>query len=212
MPNSVFPKLLVRPSTQYWVLQKNADLKKIEALVLHQVVSLELLSSLDGLIWLQSGTKVGALFQQHQTTVSRNQKKCANAFGISLYKHKKKWAINGDQTLLLLERKVHQIARLQGKSRLRIDVIGWLDSSIFNPPPSGWIIGSASNLSNPHSLQCLQQRIVDVCLCPLTDLPVETELLKSIELNSKGEIGVVILQEHANQERILDLINMLEQA
>ena len=53
---------------------------------------------------------------------------------------------------------------------------------------------------------------MDVCLCPLTDLPVETELLKRIELNSKGEIGVVVLQEHANQERILDLINMLEQA
>ena len=38
------------------------------------MVSLELLSSLDGLLWLQSGAKVGALFQQHQTTVSRNQK------------------------------------------------------------------------------------------------------------------------------------------
>ena len=71
---------------------------------------------------------------------------------------------------------------------------------------------SAKNLSDPHSLECLQQRIVDVCLCPLTDLPIETELLKRIELNSKREIGVVVLQEHANQERILDLINMLEQA
>ena len=53
---------------------------------------------------------------------------------------------------------------------------------------------------------------MDVCLCPLTDLPVETELLKRIELNSKGEFGIIVLQEHANQERILDLINMLEQA
>ena len=143
--------------------------------------------------------------------MSRNQKKCTNAFGISLYKHKKKWVINGDQTLLQLERKVHQIARLQGKSRLRIDVIGWLDSSIFNPPPSDWIIGSASNLSNPHSLQCLQQKIVDVCLCPLTNLLVEAELLKRIELHSKREIGVVVLQKHANQERILNLINTLKQ-
>ena len=61
-------------------------------------------------------------------------------------------------------------------------------------------------------LECLQKRIVDLCLCPLTDLPVETEILKKIELNSKREIGVVLLQEHANQERILALINMLEQA
>ena len=48
--------------------------------------------------------------------------------------------------------------------------------------------------------------------CSPINLPVETKLQKRIELNSKVEIGVVVLQEHANQERILDLINTLEQA
>ena len=176
------------------------------------MVSADLLSSLDGLIWLQSGSKVGALFQQHQTTVSRNQKKCAQVFGITLSKNKNKWDAHGDLILLQLERQVHQVARLQGKSRLRIEVNGRLDSSLFDPPPTGWLIGSANNLNDPHSLECLQQRIVDVCLYPLTDLPVENELLKRIELNSKRKIGVVLLQEHANQECILALINMLEQA
>ena len=176
------------------------------------MVSLDLLSSLDGLLWLQSGSKVGALFQQHQTTVSRNQKKCAQLLGITLGKYKNKWETHGDLTLLQLERKVHQLARLQGKSSLRLDANRWLDSYLFDPPPPGWLIGSANNLSDPHSLECLQQRIVDLCLFPLTDLPVETELLKRIELNSKREIGVVLLQEHANQERILALINTLEQA
>ena len=38
------------------------------------MVSLDLLSSFDGMIWLQSGKKVGELFEQHQTTISRNQK------------------------------------------------------------------------------------------------------------------------------------------
>lgn len=74
------------------------------------MVSLELLSGLDGLLWLQSGAKAGALFQQHQTTVSRNQKKCVQVFGISLFKHKKKWSKHGDEILLELERKVHQAA------------------------------------------------------------------------------------------------------
>ena len=41
------------------------------------MVSLDLLSALDGLIWLQSGERVANLFMQHQTTESRNQKKCA---------------------------------------------------------------------------------------------------------------------------------------
>ena len=176
------------------------------------MVSLDLLSSFDGMIWLQSGKKVGALFDQHQTTISRNQKKCAQVFGIKLQKISSCWQPQEDSLLLQLERKVHQLARLQGKSNLRLDANRWLDSSLFDPPPPGWLISSANNLSNPHSLECLQQRIVDLCLFPLTDLPVETELLKRIELNSKREIGVVLLQEHANQERILALINTLEQA
>lgn len=175
------------------------------------MVSLELLSSLDGLLWLQSGAKVGALFQQHQTTVSRNQKKCAQVFGISLFKHQKKWSTNGDETLLQLERKVHQAARLQGKSRLRIEINGWFDSPHFNPPPSGWIVGSANNNSDPHGIQCLRQHIVDVCLCPLTNLPTESQDLTIIPLNTNIEFGFVVLQQHANQERISELIYTLKQ-
>ena len=175
------------------------------------MVSLELLSSLDGLLWLQSGSKVGVHFQQHQTTVSRNQKKCARVFGITLFKYKKLWDIDGDQTLLQLERKVHQVARLQGKSRLRIEVNGWLDNPHFNPPPSGWVAGSANNLSDPHGIHCLRQHIVDACLCPLTDLPTESQDLTIIPLNSKIEAGIVVLRQHANQERISEMSNTLIQ-
>ena len=66
------------------------------------------------------------------------------------------------------------------------------------------------NVTNPHSLECLQQRIVDAYLCPLTDLPVESQNLEKIKLSSK-KIAVVVLQEYANQERILNLVNTLEQ-
>ena len=69
---------------------------------MNDVVNVDLLSSFDGLIWLQSGSKVGALFQQHQTTVSRNQKKCAQVFGITLSKNKNKWGAHGDLLLLQL--------------------------------------------------------------------------------------------------------------
>ena len=139
-------------------------------------------------------------------------KKCAQAFGIKLQKISSYWQPQEDSLLLQLERKVHQLVRLQGKSSLRLDANRWLDSSLFDPPPPGWLIDSANNLNDPHSLKCLQQRIVNVCLYPLTDLLVETELLKRIELNSKRKIGVVLLQEHANQERISAFINTLEQA
>ena len=175
------------------------------------MVSLDLLSSFDGMIWLQSGKRVGTLFEQHQTTISRNQKKCAEAFGIKLKKTSSNWQPQGDSLLLQLERIVHQAARLQGKSNLRLDANRWLYSDLFNPTPPGWLVSSAKNVTNPHSLECLQKRIVDACLCPLTDLPTENQSLKNIELKSK-KIGVIVLQEHADQERILGLINTLQQA
>ena len=178
---------------------------------MNDVVNVDLLSSLDGLIWLQSGSKVGALFQQHQTTVSRNQKKCAQVFGITLSKNKNKWDAHGDLILLQLERQVHQVARLQGKSRLRIEVNGWLDNPHFNPPPSGWIAGSANKPSDPHGIQCLRQHIVDAYLCPLTDLPIESQDLAMIPLNITTEVGLVVLQKNAYQERILDLRDKLKQ-
>ena len=175
------------------------------------MVSVDLLSSLDGLIWLQSGSKVGALFQQHQTTVSRNQKKCAQVFGITLSKNKNKWDTHGDLILLQLERQVHQVARLQGKSRLRIEVNGWLDNPHFNPPPSGWIAGSANKLSDPHGIQCLRHHIVDAYLCPLINLPIESQDLATIPLNMVIEASLVVLQKNACQERILDLRDKLKQ-
>ena len=175
------------------------------------MVCLDLLSSFDGMIWLQSGKKVGALFEQHQTTISRNQKKCAQAFGIKLQKISSNWQPQSDSPLLQLERVVHQVARLLGKSRLRLDANRWLDSGLLNPAPAGWLVSSAKNGTTSHSLECLQQRIVDVCLYPFADIPEESQCLKRININSR-KMGVVILQEHANQERILDLINMLEQA
>ena len=113
------------------------------------MVSLDLLSSFDGMIWLQSGKKVGALFEQHQTTISRNQKKCAQAFGIKLQKISSYWQPQEDSLLLQLERVVHQVARFQGKSSLRLDANRWLDSSLFNPPPPGWLIDSAKSQQSP---------------------------------------------------------------
>lgn len=175
------------------------------------MVSLDLLSSFDGMIWLQSGKKVGEIFEQHQTTISRNQKKCAQVFGIKLQKIGNHWRPQGDSLLLQLERMVHQTARFQGKSSLRLDANRWLDHSLLNPPPSGWIVSSAKNLSDSHSLECLEQRIVDAWLCPFKALPLEANRLIEIKLSSKEDIGVVMLEEYANHQCILNLISMLKQ-
>ena len=148
------------------------------------MVSLELLSSLDGLVWLQSGTKVGELFHQHQTTVSRNLKKCSEVFGLSIYKQNGCWLIEGDCALLNLERAVHQSARLQGKSPLRLEVNGWSNSALFARPPTGWVAStSQANLLQPgQTLQLLRDNIIDAWLCLSPEAPQASEEFRVVDL------------------------------
>ena len=165
------------------------------------MVSLELLSSLDGLIWLQSGKKVGELFHQHQTTVSRNLKKCSQAFGVSFLKQGGAWLVEGDRQLLMLERGVHQCARFQGKTPLRLEANGW-DSSVLNSPaPDGWVTGTSQVLGLEHALQLVLDRIVDAWLCPLPDAPT-----------SHAELSVVPLCEMPMQLLVAPDHPLLQQA
>ena len=146
------------------------------------MVSLELLSSLDGLIWLQSGKKVGELFHQHQTTVSRNLKKCSQAFGVRFLKQGGAWLVDGDRQLLKLEREVHQCARFQGKAPLRLEANGWNSSVLSSPPPAGWVTGTSQVFGVEHALQLVLDHIVDAWLCPLPDAPTSHAELSVIPL------------------------------
>ena len=149
---------------------------------LHSLVGLDLLNSLDGLIWLQSGRQVGDRFRQHQTTVSRNQKKCAQAFGLVLQKQAGYWHLSGDTNLLAMEREVHQTARLIGHGALRLEANGWLGSEFCDPPPEGWIVGACKPIGVERSLALLQARIIDAWLCPLADKPSHDPALAAVPL------------------------------
>ncbi len=159
------------------------------------MVSLDLLSSLDGLIWLQSGKQVGELFHQHQTTVSRNLKKCSEVFGFSFQKSGGKWSIDGDTHILDMERQVHQLARLQKKAPLRLDVNYWFDGVFCSPPPDGWLIGNSKRLGTQHSQELLLSNIVDAWLCPQHEAPSEGEELKMIHL-CKLPIQLLVSPDH----------------
>ena len=148
------------------------------------MVSLELLSSLDGLIWLQSGNKVGEIFHQHQTTVSRNLKKCSETFGLHVQKCGGSWIVEGDYELLNLERAVHQSARFQGKSPLRLEANVWINSILCSPPPAGWVTGTNPDhrIKSQQSLQLLHENIIDACLCPSLEAPRKNKELRVIDL------------------------------
>ena len=176
------------------------------------MVSLDLLSTLDGLIWLQSGERVANLFKQHQTTVSRNQKKCAQAFGITFSKSQSQWKIIGDSNLLKLERAVHQQARLAGKSQLRIEVNGWFKCPLFNPAPQNWIVGCSNISSNLHHIQCLKNQIIDACLCPLSNLPSEAQqVLEVIPLKQPEKSALVMLKKNVHQDKFQSLAKIFLQ-
>lgn len=140
-------------------------------IILSPLVSLDLLDSFDGLIWMQSGKQVGNQFQQHQTTVSRNQKKCAQTFGLALNKENGIWTIDGDKRLLILEREVHQAARFQGKAPVRIEANGWIDGLLSSPVLESYITGACKPSGVDRCLSLLDSRIVDAWLCPLPDAP-----------------------------------------
>lgn len=164
-------------------------------IILTPLVSLDLLDSFDGLIWMQSGKQVGNQFQQHQTTVSRNQKKCAQAFGLALKKENGIWTIDGDKRLLVLEREVHQAARFQGKAPLRIEANGWMDGLLCSPAPEGSITGACKPLGVKRCLSLLHSHIVDAWLCPLPDAPNHHDDL-SIHALCKMPMRLMVSPDH----------------
>ena len=89
------------------------------------VVGVELLEALDGLIWLRTGHQVASRFNLNQSTVSRNSKKCAQEFCISLVRRQSEWSVEGDPTLLNLERYVHQVSRWRANKPLRLEAQHW---------------------------------------------------------------------------------------
>ena len=168
------------------------DLVKI---ILIALVSLDLLDSFDGLIWMQSGKQVGDQFQQHQTTVSRNQKKCAQTFGLILKKENGIWTVDGDKRLLHLEREVHQEARFQQKAPLRLETNGWMKGLLCSPMSEGCITGSCKPLGVNRCLSLLDSCIVDAWLCPLPDAPDEDNAL-GIHALCKMPMRLMVSHDH----------------
>ena len=175
------------------------------------MVTVEHLSSLDCLIWLQACHAVGEAIGQHQTTVSRHQKKCAEAFSIQVEKSGGEWRISGDTELLQLEREVHQAARLQAHHRLRLEANGYGTTTLGLKVPQAWVIGRSRIQHAQHLNQLLKQRIIDAWLIgPRRERPADLSFqLIPIQRGSQAAC-LAVLAEHQSSEPVVDLVKALE--
>ena len=84
------------------------------------VVSIEELACLDTLIWLRSGAVAAARLGVAQSTISRRVNHVAGLLNLRFFKPNGEWETLGDQTILNLERLVHQRYRWIHGRDLRI--------------------------------------------------------------------------------------------
>jgi len=146
------------------------------------LVGLEILAALDGLQWLRTGEQVAQRFGISQPTVARYCSKALRTFELSMERRDGEWELVGDQTLLRLERKVHQLARLQGLSDLRLEATYWSAATFCAEPPSGWLLGLSDIVGITRNHLLLRERIVDAWIAGLPDLPTpaQTELSATV--------------------------------
>jgi DNA-binding transcriptional LysR family regulator len=135
------------------------------------LVSLDTLACLDSLIWLQTGKEVAKRFAYNQSNVSRQQKNCCEALGITLAKKDKEWVINQPNDLIRMERLVHQQARFQGLRSLRMEATYWSAPLLCIPEPEGWIVGLSNIVGIERNHQLVREAIIDAWLCSAPDLP-----------------------------------------
>ncbi|MEY4358627.1 MAG: hypothetical protein RLZZ631_113 [Cyanobacteriota bacterium] len=139
------------------------------------MVEQDTLAALDGLLWLRTGDAVAERLAISQSSVSRQANQCLRLFGIKGRKLDGEWDLIGDEPLLAAEREVHQIARWRGQRPLRLEGTYWSGPLLCTPVPKGWILGLCNIVGVQRNWELLRERIVDVWLSALPDLPPDDD-------------------------------------
>jgi DNA-binding transcriptional LysR family regulator len=140
------------------------------------VVSVELLAALDALLWLRTGERAATYLQCTQSTVSRHSRRCLEVFGLQLEKRSGEWCLLGDQTLLDLQRGVHQLLRWRRGNGLRLDGQHWCSHLLDSGVPAPWVSGNGNFFEYERPLELLKRGVIDAWLCGAPDLPRHPDL------------------------------------
>lgn len=135
------------------------------------VVPIGELACFDLLLWLRTGASAAKRLNTSQSRVSRCVKAVADVFGVTLSKTDGEWVFEGDQTLLNLERRVHQEYRWRRNLPLRIEAQYYSGPLFCNPAPDGWIAGNFDYLQIHTPLSHLRNSVIDAWIACYPDVP-----------------------------------------
>lgn len=147
------------------------------------MLTLAQLEAFDGLLWVGNGQQAGKISSLSQPTISRAAHLVAKTLGLTLQKVCSEWHVGGDTHPLAQQRQLHQMGRLEGKGRLRLEAGAISSRALADPPLNAWILGRPDAINQPRSLDLLQQRVIDAWVCTSAqDLPAELVEAEVVEL------------------------------
>jgi DNA-binding transcriptional LysR family regulator len=143
----------------------------------------DVLAALDALLWLRTGARAAAHLQCTQSTVSRHSRRCLQVFDLVLEKRSGEWCLQGDPSLIDLERGVHQLLRWRQGHGLRLDSQHWCGHLLATELPDAWTCGNTNYLEYQRPHELLLHGVIDAWVCSAPDLPDHPDL-QAIQLTA----------------------------
>lgn len=137
----------------------------------YTVVEIDTLACLDYLIWLRTGDAVSKRTGLNQSTISRNLHKCCETFFLNVKKINNEYVITGDDTLINLERYVHQYHRWKSYRPLRVEGMFWSGRTYLATPIDGFVFGNHDYMHVAQPLAMLRTGMLDAWIAPYPDCP-----------------------------------------
>ena len=166
------------------------------------MVGIDDLAMLDLQLWLRSGEAAASRLHCAQSTISRRNNETLRCFDLRMVRDAGEWQLQGDQTLLQMERGVHQLHRMLSSSvKCRLEANFWASSVLADPLPSGWTGGCWDHVGMLRPLQLLRERVIDAWIGSYQpDLPESDHVLEVIDL-CRTPVHLVASQDHPLAQR-----------
>lgn len=127
------------------------------------MISIADLKYLDFQIWLRSGEECAKCLFTTQSTISRRNAETLKTLNLKIKRDEfGEWIIEGDETLLNMERKIHQLYRLSdNEEKLRLEATFWSGPILATPVPEGWVNGVWNHVGMARPLHLIREGIID---------------------------------------------------